>query len=67
MGGGQWSKGAGEGKCGEVRKPRQKPRSSKGAVMDLEIRVGDMKEEQVPQQSFEVLPLYKSESSMKGE
>lgn len=62
----QWSKGAGEGKCGEVRKPRQRPRSSKGALMDLEIQVGDMKEEQVPRQSFEVLSLYKSEFQYEG-
>lgn len=47
---------------GGVRKPRQRPRFSKGALMDLEIQVGDMKEEQVPQQSFEVVSLYKSVS-----
>lgn len=50
------------GKVGGVRKPRQRPRFSKGALMDLEIQVGDMKEEQVPQQSFEVVSLYKSVS-----
>lgn len=33
----QRSKGAGEGKCNEVQKPRQGPRFSKGALMDLEI------------------------------
>lgn len=35
--------------------------------MDLEIQVGDMKEEQVPQQSFEAISLHKGVSNRKGE
>lgn len=34
--------------------------------MDLEIQVGDMKAEQVPQQSFEVVSLHKGVSNMKA-
>lgn len=53
----RWSKGAGEGQCDEVQKPMQGPRSSKGTLMDPDVQVGDMKEEQVPWKSFEVVSL----------
>lgn len=47
--------GAGEGQCDEVQKPMQGPRCSKGALMDPDIQVRDMKGEQVPREGFEVV------------
>lgn len=43
----------------------ERPRSSKGALMDLEIQVGDMKEGQVRHRSSEVVRSYQTVSNKK--